>query len=338
VAPIGGPSASTRGYLPSWLAAPTPRTVPASRHRVGPPRRRPAHPPAPGSPPVAAERFLTLDTYRVKREWKRYEGTPQRDLFRELRLRFLARHAPADGWAIDVGCGPGRFLPRLGGRGVRRAGFDLSSEMLRSARTRLRGIDPTPSLFRADARRPPVRPGAAQLVAVLGNTVGFAGADSMRVVEECAAMVAPGGRLLLETAPGNGERSRYLARLPPGAVRRLLSAPLNLVRGRIEREGFVAEGRAKASAGFRRVSATELTRTLTRAGFTIREIVAVAPSLGPDAVRIQAVRPEPAAWNRLLEVEEVVGRSPARCATAAALLVAADRTPGATGRTVEAMS
>jgi hypothetical protein len=37
------------------------------------------------------------------------------------------------------------------------------------------------------------------------------------------------------------------------------------------------------------------------------------------------VRPDPAAWRRLLEVEEAVGRSVARHPGASALLVAAER-------------
>lgn len=292
--------------------------------------RRPGRPARPARPVSGAgpERFKEVDAYRADREWKRYEGTPQRDLFRELRERFLARYAVRAGWAIDVGCGPGRFLGALGGGAVRQVGLDLSYEMLRAARLRLRGQGTTSALVIADARCPPVRPRAAQLVAVLGNTIGFAGPNSAKVLAQSAELVGPGGHLLLETAPGNGERSRYLARLPPGAVRRLLSAPVNLVRARIEREGFVPELRAPSRSGFQRLSPEQVHRQLTAAGFAVREMTAVAPALGPDAVRIAAVRTDPAAWSRLLEVEEAVGRAPGRWSAASALLVAAQRSSG----------
>jgi SAM-dependent methyltransferase len=262
----------------------------------------------------------------VEREWKRYEGTPQRDLFRELRERFLERNTPDGGWAIDVGCGPGRFLPRIGGSSTRRVGFDVSLEMLLSARVRLGKQPPTVPLLRADARRPPIRPRTARSVVVLGNAIGFAGSDATAVVEESAALVAPGGRLVLEIAPGDGERSRYLARLPPGAVRRLLAAPVNLVRARVEREGFTPEARPRASSGFRRIAPSDMGRWLEGLGLAVREMIAVAPALGPDELRIAAVRPDAEAWRRLLEVEEAVGRSAAHLPSASALLVAAERT------------
>jgi hypothetical protein len=104
-----------------------------------------------------------------------------------------------------------------------------------------------------------------------------------------------------------------------------MAAPVNLVRARLEREGFLSEARAKTTSGFERISPAELSERLQRAGLSVTEIVAVAPSLGADPVRIAAVRPDPAAWSRLLEVEEAVGRSVARHPGASALLVAAER-------------
>jgi len=62
-------------------------------------------------------------------------------------------------------------------------------------------------------------------------------------------------------------------------------------------------------------------------GLEIEETLAVAPALGADPERVAAVRPDPAAWRRLLELEELLGRAPARWENAAALLVAARRPP-----------
>ncbi|HEY6238855.1 MAG TPA: methyltransferase domain-containing protein, partial [Thermoplasmata archaeon] len=144
------------------------------------------------------ERFLRLDRYRVDREWKRYEGTPQRDLFRELRIRFLERHRARGRWSVDVGSGPGRFSPLVGESGGRAVQLDLSREMLSFARDRAgarsgrRPLD----LVRGDVLRAPLRPGKFAEVAVLGNGLGFAGEASDRFLDAAIGLVAPGGTLL----------------------------------------------------------------------------------------------------------------------------------------------
>ena len=286
--------------------------------RTGRPTGRPQRP----SP---SERFRTLDRYRVDREWVRYEGTPQRDLFRELRERFLSRHRVPGGWAVDVGAGPGRFSASLGDRPSGRVLMDVSREMLLSARRTLSGQRVSGELVLADARSPPLRAGRFTTVAALGNPVGFAEEDAGVVLTQILSLVAEGGMLLLEVVCGPGERSRYLARLPPGALRRLLAAPVNLVVARAEREGFRREVARAGSSGFRRFPPKELIDRLVQAGFEVRETLAVAPAVGSDPERVAAVRPDPLAWLHLLEAEEKMGRSPARHASAAALLVAASR-------------
>jgi SAM-dependent methyltransferase len=279
-------------------------------------------------PASASERFRTLDRYRVEREWKRYEGTPQRDLFRELRNRFLLRHRPSTGWSIDIGSGPGRFAGVLGGTPDRRILLDLSEEMLHAARERAPTTRPTAALVRGDGSAPPFREGRFSQVVALGNPLGFAGDGSDRLFDSLRALVAPGGTLLLEIVCGPGERSRYLARLPPGAIRRLLAAPVNLVRTRAEREGFRREpSEPRRSSEFRRHDCAEVLELLTSRGFRWTEVLSVAPGLGADAERVAAVRPDPLGWLRLLELEEQIGRAPNRYPAAAALLIAAVRTP-----------
>lgn len=276
---------------------------------------------------------MELDDYRVGRELQRYEGTPQRDLFRELRVRFLQRHATAAPWVADIGSGPGRFSTDIGGTDSRRLLVDLSQEMLREAQRRhagpagdAAGLRP----IRADAARPPWRPGRFGEVVLLGNVVGFSEGNASAVLDRALASVAPGGSAVVEAVAGAGERSRYLARLPAGAVRRLLLAPINLVRPRLEREGFRPEGESPKSSGFRRLSVAELTDAFRRHGLETTEIMAVAPALGPDPDRIAAVRGEPRAWRHLLDLEEIVGRHAARCDRAAALLIAGRRPPEST--------
>lgn len=292
--------------------------------------RGPSREPEVGPEGDAAARFRVLDEYRVDREWKRYEGTAQRDLFRELRRRFLERHPGPGPHAIDVGSGPGRFAGWVGPPESTPVLLDLSDQMLRSARARLRTSKSRHGFHfvRGDAGLAPFRPGTFGSVVVMGNALGFAADGADQLFSSVTELVAPGGLLVLETVAGAGERSKYLGRLPPGAVRRLLAAPLHLVRGRIEREGFRPEaGPSRPASGFRRLSAAEVTRRLTTSGFEVEETVAVAPALGADAERVSAVRLDPLGWRRLLELEEHLGRTAPRQAQAAALLVAARRPP-----------
>ncbi len=256
-------------------------------------------------------------------------------MFRVLRLRFLKRHQSVGDWALDVGSGPGRFSPFVGAAGCRRVLLDLSQEMLKEAARRYRPHgpqEPAPDLVRGDAAHPPFKPARFSEVVVLGNTIGFAEEDAGRVVEEAARLVAPGGTFVAETVADTGERSRYLGRLPPGAVRRLLAAPINAVRPRVEREGFRSEPSADRDSAFRRLGEAELRERLTREGVEVTEVMAVAPALGNDPDRLAAARLEPIAWLHLLELEEVLGRTAPRRERAAALLLAGRKTEGRAGR------
>jgi SAM-dependent methyltransferase len=277
--------------------------------------------------PPPLERFRGADAYRVRREWLRYEGTAQRDLFRELRQRFLLRHAAENGWVLDIGSGPGRFLPFVGRAGVRRVALDVSVGMLQLVPGTWNSVGipgPLPDRVLGNGTYPPFEPGRWAEVVLLGNALGFAGEEADRLLEEAERLVAPGGVLLVEVAPGPGERSRYLARLPPSAVARLLRSPVRAVLGRLDREGFRDEPpRHRTPRTFRRFSASELHERWRARGWEVGESVAVAPVLGPDVERIDAVRNDPTAWSRLLELEEEVGRRLERWPTAAAVLVAA---------------
>jgi SAM-dependent methyltransferase len=277
--------------------------------------------------PSPRERFRAADAYRAQREWRRYEGTGQRDLYRELRERFLGRHAVADGWVLDIGSGPGRFLPFAGRARVRRVALDLSREMLNllpSAWAASGSPSAVPDRVRGDGLRPPFDRHRWAEVIVFGNTLGFAGRDAEHLLLQAEELIAPDGVLLIEVAPGPGERSRYLARLPASTVARLLRSPIRAVLGRLDREGFSTEPPRRATAGpFRRFSPEDLRGRLERAGWEIQETMAVAPALGPDPVRIAAVRSDAKAWSRLLELEEEIGRRPERWRDAAAVLLSA---------------
>jgi SAM-dependent methyltransferase len=297
--------------------------------------------PRPGKPDVALspgrrarERFASADEYRLEREWRRYEGTAQRDLFRVLRQRFLRRHPPTvAGPVLEVGSGPGRFSALVGDAEHARVLFDLSADALARARVRVsRAADRHParstSAVVGDAARMPFTSGAFAGVVALGNVVGFGAETSPTIVNELFRCTGPdGGTLLLELAPGAGEVSAYLHRLPPGAVARLLRSPVRAVATRVRREGFleIARPAKRHPSGFRRWGAAELDAHLPDRGLAREESVAVAPCLGSDPVRLAAVRQDPVAWANLLALEESIGGDPARQSPASALLVAVRR-------------
>jgi SAM-dependent methyltransferase len=305
----------------------------ARRTRPRPSSRRPqpTDPGASGPSSPAHLRFLHLERERATREWLRYEGTAQRDLFRQLRERFLHRHAREGRWALDAGSGPGRFSPWLGGPSTRRVALDLSLAMLTASRGSATGLRRPPEhdveRVRGDALRPPFPPAGFAEVALIGNALGFEHTSGEELLSAVETLVAPGGRLVLEVAPGPGERSRYLGRLPPGAVRRLLAAPPKAVLPRVEREGFAEEPARHRPAAFRRWTAKELHARWSPPGWVVRETMAVAPALGADAARLAEVARDPAAWLRLTELEEAIGRDPRRWRNAAAVLLAVEHPP-----------
>lgn len=207
--------------------------------------------------------------------------------------------------------------------------LELSRAMLERLQTGTNGTDRTElDLVQGDAVTPPFRAGRFHRVAMLGNVLGFAEGDAPELLSRTSSLIAPGGTLLLEFVAGPGERSRYLHRLPSGAIARLFAAPLRAVQPRVEREGF-GPVRERESGGrhFRRIPPLEIQMRLRSAGFEIQETVAVAPCLGNDASRLSGVRSAPTAWTHLLELEEAIGREPARQTNAAAILLAAGRPP-----------
>ena len=230
---------------------------------------------------------------------------------------------------LDLGSGPGRFLGRIGGRASRRVALDLSREMLNLVPEVWRSQGRTgraPARILGDALHPPLAPGRFTGVVALGNPLGFAGEQADRLLAITEGLLAPGGLLTLEIAPSPGERSAYLARLPPTALVRLLRAPVRAVLNRLDREGYRPEPARRASEGeFRRFSADELLGRWHRAGWESVETMAVAPALGADPVRTASVRTDELAWERLLNLEEEIGRRPDRWAGAAAVLLCARR-------------
>lgn len=98
------------------------------------------------------------------------------------------------GPTLDVGCGPGRFVSALAERGVPALGVDIAGTAV--ALTRGRGL---PALLRSVFARVPGE-GRWPTVLLMDGNVGIGG-DPRRLLDRIADVLAPDGRLLVETDP-----------------------------------------------------------------------------------------------------------------------------------------
>jgi len=223
-------------------------------------------------------------------------------------------------------------LAYIGPEQSQRVALDLSREML--LRVDRRNLARTHRV-RGDGVHPPLARAAFANVAVLGNSLGFAAGDSDRLLGAAEELVTLGGNLLLEVVAGPGERARYLHRLPPSSLARLLRSPVRAVYARTQREGFAPDPPRRSEPGeFHRFRPRELSEQLEARGWATLEIVAVAPSLGASPAALEAVHPDPKAWSHLIELEELVGHEPERWTAAAAVLIALSRL-GQAARTIK---
>jgi SAM-dependent methyltransferase len=117
--------------------------------------------------------------------------------------------APADGeddWllnrcigpTLDLGCGPGRLVAELAGRGVPALGVDCSHSAVRQCHSR-----GAPVLHR-DVFAPLPGEGRWHHVLLADGNIGIGG-DPVRLLLRCAALLRPDGTMLVEAEhPGAG--------------------------------------------------------------------------------------------------------------------------------------
>jgi len=103
---------------------------------------------------------------------------------------------PCDGPTIDVGCGPGRLVAELAGRGIQSLGIDVSSEAVRQARGR-----GAYALCQDVFTRVPGEGEWAYALLADGN-VGIGG-DPVRLLSRVRDVLSESGRTIVEIA-GHG--------------------------------------------------------------------------------------------------------------------------------------
>ena len=189
-------------------AARRPRLRPANRRAV----RDPVAGPADGfgeRPPMSGDRDAAAswsERYRDRRVVERYVAdrftTPLGALLHErqtavVRRTLLARNARR---VVEVAAGPARFLPELARHDARCVFVDLSLPMLRAARgAAAAGAMPiAPAWVAADAAILPLRDGAFDLALAFRFLRHVDDSARMRIYDELARVVAPGGALLFD--------------------------------------------------------------------------------------------------------------------------------------------
>ncbi|MFN8180109.1 MAG: class I SAM-dependent methyltransferase [bacterium] len=100
---------------------------------------------------------------------------------------------------LDVGCGAGRHLAPLEGRGARVVGVDLSATLLREATQAREAAGGGWELVRGDMRALPFRDGSFDVATSFFTSFGyFDEAEDRRALGEATRVLAPGGRHVLD--------------------------------------------------------------------------------------------------------------------------------------------
>jgi ubiquinone/menaquinone biosynthesis C-methylase UbiE len=186
-------------------------------------------------------------------------GTAQEAAFLWEALRLSAGDL-----VVDVGCGTGRHVTALAGRGARCVGVDISAGLLRAAVPQAGGF------VLADARRLPLRPGSVDAaLSVCQGGFGVSRTGDAAVLSELARVTRPGGRVVV-TAFSMPFAVRWAG--PDDAFdlgRGLVWTPAEVRAGQGERRSYDLWTTC--------YSPPELAAAIRRAGFRLEGVFGVEP-------------------------------------------------------------
>ena len=110
--------------------------------------------------------------------------------------RLIADLPPAPARILDLACGPGLYLNRLGAAGHRGVGIDFSPASIEYARSTASGIDVTYRL--GDLRSADFGSGFHAVLLLYGQLNVFRRSEARSILERAHAALEPGGVLVLE--------------------------------------------------------------------------------------------------------------------------------------------
>ena len=211
-------------------------------------------------------------------------------------LKQLANMASLGGGAssliLDLGCGDGRHLELLAGRGLRAVGLDLSADLLRYAQGRT-GWPSPPVLARGDLRNLPFLPASVGTVLSLFTAFGYFGSPDQNgaPVREIARVLQPGGHWFLDYFDGDavrrelagGQEKHRNRTLGPVEVveSRRLAADRSVVAKRVHLVPVTGKESEAAEFG---VGAAGVRYTEEVAVFTRKQLVSLAEGQGLEPV------------------------------------------------------
>jgi SAM-dependent methyltransferase len=111
----------------------------------------------------------------------------------------LALLARCDGPTLDLGCGPGRLVAALAGRGVAALGIDVSGRAVAMARAR------GAAAIRRDLFNPLPGEGRWNWALLIDGNIGIGGAPE-RLLARVRRLLRPGGAVLVEVSPDDVDR------------------------------------------------------------------------------------------------------------------------------------
>ena len=120
----------------------------------------------------------------------------------EKEAQFVEEVVPREGSLLDLCCGTGRHSIILSDKGIDVVGMDLSRNLLRIARQRMKGANVTFPLVRAEMRRFPFRDNAFASVISMFTSFGYlpSEAEDLKSFKEISRTLEKNGVLLLDLA------------------------------------------------------------------------------------------------------------------------------------------